>query len=498
MRLNRPLERVEFITYKDRNDFEKNKRVVIQFPPFSSSSFPGMNTYNSYKIEVDTDGKLICKGRASLLNLKKEGDPLKKAVIAIAKILYIFQEKIAQLLDKPEQRTINLDNLKTTFNERAKFAFGLKNIIDHYNNYYNSNKRHDGLPELNTVYFREENALLRQRKELSQEFPSIQWEKCPEPEQPPVDRVKASSDLLTYFKAYCSEVFCPDLSFDEVKRLIHEGHSLFTSILTNPLCSPSRDHKSSTRNLACLTWYLMYIAVLKRQAFEEGSFVIEFDSKLIKYMSTVFDWYQRLSSHFEERIYNGPSAYAQSIWGVDIFNGLMPANKRTILLQLIQPFEKDSKPLLFFKPENYSARVTPDTAYDLIMHGIDYSSVNMSREDDVPGKQKEHVPLNVTSAFEKIINALASSHNISLDPKQILKDASVWGIAYMNDFITTQMNEASRDSHIALIEEWENAVKANLPPNEDLSTTKRTGREVYISANDLELIKKGEFARPNF
>lgn len=322
---------------------------------------------------------------------------------------------------------------------------------------------------------------------------------------------RATYDLETY----CKITNPASLTMSESISLIKDGKDLYNKIIGDG-CSPSQDPEISQIELASLSWYLMDIAIQKGEGYIQGAFLIEDpEKKLYQFLcdSPGYACGMRKSSHFKDRSPKdtGPFSYivkSSVQHGVDVINGKLPSDKRTILFGMVEnaPFLKEMIPdtVLFFKPENFSAFVTTARGYDAAHHTLEYgvSAYNKAMSpgsDDLPTMRKERIPSEMVKDFGKIIDYIQGhpdefnkeaflpkddSERQLLDLGQAPKNAKLWGISYMYHFLenvrSVPVSEAGKAKLHELIDNLLN--KITLLDHCD----RRTGREVYLTTEELQ------------
>lgn len=254
----------------------------------------------------------------------------------------------------------------------------------------------------------------------------------------------AASTVLNYCTKYC-----PGLLSFEARDAGKRGRKLLRAIFSDSSPQPATDLGEAQQQLSDLTWALMIFAIRrKKQGFGEGAFVLEDpEQKLFKFLRAMPHAAQRPSSHFVGRSEPDKSLTTMVFksalhYGVDVLNGSMPAQKRHLDFALFDVYNRDpsiKKPqLLFIKPENWSPFLTTASGYDFIMHGyelVEAQKVKLMHNggDDKEGMQKERVPENVKKAFAELLS-LMEKNTMQAEAS---KKASLWGIAYMADFVAT-------------------------------------------------------------
>lgn len=298
---------------------------------------------------------------------------------------------------------------------------------------------------------------------------------------------RACSNLPIYCQTYN-----PQVSLENVQNKILLGRELFRALLTRRSLVTA-DHS----NIANLCWLLMYYAIKTGAGHHEGSFVIENANKLFFFLKSASDVGDRSSSHCIGRspVYTGWSSLfmtSSSHLGIDIPDQDLPALKRTIVFQMIDFAENSHQKVLFFKMENYGTFLTTDYGLDYAKHGLELAaSINTKcwgyGGDDLVGMRKERVPVASGHRFDSLIKHLLSTHSDEMNSitLEIAKEkAKLWGIAYMHKVSEKfkDYSDETRNLTAALIDSF--GVTDHLD--------RRTGKEVYLSLEDLEQFVKEE------
>ncbi len=442
------------------------------------------------------------------------GTQLQETVPVIAKTLQMahaqFETAYSTIAAKksPSEKINYLRPLCDSFTQELNLLEGLENIHQVYNKRYEKNPETEGLKTLNALHESSKKSFESHQKKyqeliqfLKHHTPPPAYDSYPSeltasvcfPKVTNTVTVEEAAKSLSY---YCQK-YCPKISSKEAKTMIEQGQLLMQGIL-NGTRKPSVDLKESQFELTRINWFLKYCALQKNQGAHEWSFAIE-DNSLYTFLMNSPDSYSRSSSHYIDRspVNNGYSSYVMKSsihHGLDVINGQMPAEKRTILFELVDRFRSPKK-LLFFKPENYGTR-----GLAILMHAGELGeSVNKKSraqgEDDLPGMQKERVPDLTKDKFTALLNHIGGNPNIykprieqlaSVNPEiydlnKAKNQAKLWGISYMHAFINGIKNQADCPLEFkSFAEEVENTWKSL----DHLD--KRTGREIYLSEEELK------------
>lgn len=153
------------------------------------------------------------------------------------------------------------------------------------------------------------------------------------------------------FKDYVTQ-HCPGFDVRQAMRLVHEGEEFVQAIQQGK----SIIDEDPTAKLAPFMWYLMYQAVVSKEAFSQGTFVIKDPGHLLeKFFSQSKLCYRRWMSHFPSRtttdslFKGGHNTFAIDV-EQDGKSGL-PANKRTVIWSRLKTIEKGD--YTFFKIEDW-------------------------------------------------------------------------------------------------------------------------------------------------
>jgi hypothetical protein len=306
--------------------------------------------------------------------------------------------------------------------------------------------------------------------------------------------IEEAAESLT---SYCTK-YCGNMEPSVAQEWITKGQTLIKSILQGSHKPPS-DLNISQEELTSIGWFLMYMAIQKKQGFEEGTFMLmDPEERLFNYLENSKGVFKRASSHFVGRSPDNDDLSSLIFKsakhsGLDILTGLLPADKRTLDFALID-LRNSKQKLLYAKFENFSPNMSTANGYDFLMHGVEFIKAQATKRlqkggDDLPGMQKERVPDNTKDAFGKVVDFLVKSQSnptpFKLDTAK--KEAQLWGIAYMYDLIENLKKDPiiKNPNLKKAIEDFDSTIK-NLDNFEF-----RTGREVFISISDMEKFLKG-------
>lgn len=292
----------------------------------------------------------------------------------------------------------------------------------------------------------------------------------------------------------------------EARSFIEDGKMLAADILNGKLNNPAEAPMGSEKAVTSLMWYLMQLAIEKKQGHDQGSFAIEDPQGLLyNFLLKAEGCGDRESSHYVGRseATTGMSTLIMKSSrhkGIDAASGKLPADKRHILFAQVDANtpamanEKgnfDKEKILFIKLEDFSPFMTTAYGYDFAMHGAElavaqYNKAFLPGSDDKPEMAKERVPAATVKEFiaqvknlDEVnlaeINKKMAARGFTLDPE---KAAKTYGIAYMTAF----MEEAGQLTIYPVDFDPEKFI-ATLPNLDHMD--KRTGREVYLTKDEL-------------
>lgn len=489
--------------------FEANVQAIVDFPEEENAQIKAVQ------------GKLRRTNGVLFPYYAMAGTQLHDTVPVIAKTFQTacseFNRLYANVSQQPsaEEKIKNIRPLTDAFLREMNLLKGLDNIKAIYNTRY-KNQPHDGLEKLNELSKQVETGIKEHADKyhkLTQELLSrepISGEQSSAALSTSILSPQLKSEITTAdaaksLSAYCDK-YCPGIYSAQAAEMIKAGQSLLRGIMTDKQ-KPSTNLEASQKELADITWFLKYCAFKKKQAFYEGTFMIEESGKLNSFLLASPGTGERAASHFIGRspVNTKLSGYAMKSslhHGVDVTNGLMPAQKRTILFELIEAFGGDEKPL-FFKPENYSPFAMTAYGYDLMMHGWELAeSLRKKRfekgADDLAGMQKERVPDDAKDALQGLIKHIEANNSLyerllaGLDQKiynlkEAMNKAKLWGIAYMYAFVSGIENTNDIPQGFQAAAAPLKAIIASLD-----HPGKRTGREVYITKEEWQKFVFGD------
>lgn len=434
-----------------------------------------------------------------------------------------FNDDLEKIMP-PDTKVIKLEQLtpekiqaiKDDFQDELSMLEGLKNINKVYHDRYNKHdERQKVLKDLERE-LEEREAVIKAHGEVFMNVLDAYKQKKAKGEVSDLLNVSTMNpkagltinDAQTRLDAYLIKWNPTTMDSSEVRAFIKEGKQIYKEILTGKISSPEKYGKGSAHAVTALTWFLMDIALKKGQGHEQGAFCLEDkDSKLYNFLLKAEGCGDRESSHFIERSdawTGGTKLMMKSAAhkGIDVLNGL-PAGKRHLLFGQVNTHLGEKNKILFLKLEDFSPFTTTAYGYDMLMHGADLVMAQYNKKfnpgsDDAPEMAKERVPNVVLKAFEQIVNVGLKGYEKSiiepivgeLEKKGFPKDdpikaSKIWGIAYMTAFIT----EVSK-GEVAPIplgfntDNFETSLSDLKLDHMEL----RTGREVYITQDDLNKI----------
>lgn len=195
---------------------------------------------------------------------------------------------------------------------------------------------------------------------------------------------------------------CPNVgSEEEILKLIEQGQALVNKIQSGKEVPEVPDHHERAECLVQVVWYMMYCAIIKKQGFAQGTFVVlDPGEKLVNFFINCDRTYARSSTHFKERIKETlfDNEIKQRTYGIDV-EGL-PGGMQTVNFAPIEML--DGKDWSFFKPENWGL----GDLYQLIGHSFDYLITRpahiLGRDPSGPEDRKEHISPEIKAQFQEI------------------------------------------------------------------------------------------------
>lgn len=392
---------------------QKNINLIIDFkeePTARITSVNGsLNKYYSYSLGV------VSYTFMAGTSLKATMEVIKKSA---AEYFDVMKDQNPESSEE-ENNLIKIKNASDLLFTCHKFSKGLKKIQKVYNDRYQTNANCDGLDDLNKYvkdFKKTEMALFEKLKNLQKSEINKPQSNLIVSEEILINKKETEAfNLDQYISSFCTY---PVLDKETVLNLIQEGKDIFSSIMNGSKPQVSEDPQIAQEELAKLTWFLMDASISKNQGYNEGAFMIEDpENKLFNFLQSKELSYSRPSSHLKNRVSE------EGNYGIDVLNGLMPANKRTLLFAKVK--HPTGKELLFIKPENFSADKTK--LYDLTWHSYEFIMAQYNKRmypgcDDLPAMKKERVPVNVVEAFKPLVTE---------NQKEIEKEVKNWGISYM-------------------------------------------------------------------
>lgn len=463
--------------------YKNNVKFIVSFPENSAAKI------NS------SDGKLAWNGKLAWQSYFSNGAEFHQTLQVIGQTLNTSEKIFKSLYEKAlkssqEEKIVQIRKAADKLIHVMNLSDGIKRILK---NYPNSKE----LKDLVDKFDKSEQKIINDYSELVQQIKKDNEQELSESLISPkkLNNLKIE-DASQSLSAFCS-LYCENMESAETLKWISSGQTLMTKILNDSYKPPVAKDKSE-EELTSLSWFMMFAAFKKKQGFEEGAFVIEDpDLRLYNYLKTSPGIGARASSHFVGRSpdNNNMSGFIMKSAlhdGLDVLTGRMPAKKRTLDFTLFDAYEKEKK-LLFIKPENYSPFVTTEYGYDFCMHGVELVEAQARKRlqkggDDQPGMQKERIPDAVKETFGKIVD-IVNTQKISLPEKfkreNLKKDANLWGIAFMFDLVK---NLKSIGGHNQKLNEAIENFALSIQGLDHLEN--RTGREVFLSAQELQEMSK--------
>ncbi|CRX39261.1 hypothetical protein [Estrella lausannensis] len=292
----------------------------------------------------------------------------------------------------------------------------------------------------------------------------------------------------------------------EAREMIDQGQELMGYILKGVVTNPAETPMGSEKAVTSLMWYLMKLAIDKKQGHDQGSFGIEDpQGRLYQFLLKAEGCGDRESSHYVGRseATTGISTLVMKSSrhkGIDVVSGKLPADKRHLLFAQVDantpPLHGDAsssakEKILFIKLEDFSPFMTTAYGYDFAMHGAElaiaqYNKAFLPGSDDLPEMAKERVPAATVREFIAQVRNLDHVNLSEINQKMTArgfagepeKAAKLYGIAYMTAFMQEAGNLA-----ILPIEFDPSKFFASLPNLDHMD--RRTGREVYLTADEL-------------
>lgn len=290
-------------------------------------------------------------------------------------------------------------------------------------------------------------------------------------------------------RLYC-KAYNPTMSPSQAIRFATEGGGLVADILSGKRTKPSQNEAEEVE-LAQISWFLLSLALKKKEGFLEGTFVLEDpENKLYNFLCACPSIHSRPSSHFEGRLEGNK--------GVNILKQTvpMPSEKRTLLFERVKTLSDAGQVVdgyLFIKPENWTADhnvgKNPAVAIDFPAHGAEFVAARKVKmlepgADDKENMRKERIPAVIQKLFPEILKELNPAHiaqaakGLGREEWSVEKNSKVFGISYMKKFLEN-VNKLQDTSNSKNIDQF-NKIIAEYDHLE-----MRTGREVILTAKEL-------------
>lgn len=479
---------------EDENVFLKNCSAVIGYPEISSNSRASLSVINGELFRADTlaygmVNKIRDQGHSGIISA------LKKLITNSEKRFTITFNSISSPssnlsdIESSSEQSSRLRRLKDCLELEKGVLGGLHNIIDAYKGYNDFDELKNELSEMQEKISLHEGQYSK-ALELVKSGTSKYEEDLSQSLLFPTKSGDPASSLTAYCKSYCSD----HLNSTQANDLIKNGEVLVKNIMKGLVDKPSENFLEAELQLTQISWFLMSCALKKGQGYEEGTFVLEDpEQRLYNFLLKNPSKHSRQSTHFTGR--SSPQHY-----GVNIFNNLMPAEKRTLLFALVEnmPSLGAGEKILFIKPENFSADMgvikNPQLIGEFAGHTKEYilskgNKLLFTGSDDLETMRKERVPVDVLNAFlelnekisqhpefaQRVSAAVASLGKRDLSVKE---NSKLWGISYMISYVTA-IKKLEKQPEGLNYEAFDKSVSSF-----DHSEL-RTGREVILSVKEF-------------
>ncbi len=395
-----------------------------------------------------------------------------------------IEQKLRSSNFKAKEFRVHLKILENDLIQDLKLLEGMNRITHTYQSRY-AQTSHKGIEELNDV---KKNLANRVQGEMSKYLELVEVFKNRQNQVDLTQSILFADKALTKhtssapqgdLEAYCYH-YNREIHPKQAGILINQGKELINAVLNDNITKVSNNPAEAEKQMTALTWALMDHALKHNQGYDEGTFAIKDSAaKLHSFLMTHPGCYSRPSTHYVGR---SPKSHH----GIDVFSNQMPANKRTLLFELIT--QQDGSTLLFIKPENFSADLT--IPYDAVMHGYEvivaqYNKVFQPGSDDLPNMRKERVPVESLKAFEEILKQLEENDfkkmnaNLFKNPifqtENPMKNAKLYGIAFMKAYVDAV-------SQLEILPASLDMTRFNKSLAGLDHLDQRTGREVFIES----------------
>lgn len=313
-------------------------------------------------------------------------------------------------------------------------------------------------------------------------------------------------------------------SKEQIYQWIRKGglyaYHLFFSGDTQQI--PTNNQDAYLDSIISLTWYFFAHAIIKGEAFTQGSFmIIDPNNRLQEFLmgyahsvntqtlstpvgSLALPWdsngyaYKRVSSHLKASVKSGEEFHH---YGIDVrFKGeeqsdgtrgwakpWLPAQKRHILFGKVHvPIGTDS--MVFFKIEDYGLFKTDGYPQHAGEFGISLGrkvAPAVFGSDDAKDNRKERIEGAVKKAVQKLV-AQEGSPLTPQDQKKVISDVATYGVQCFYRY-AQQWSEKSIDNDDREYHKWLNNVRAYMQDLDEMydHIGVRYGREVILAPQDM-------------